>query len=499
MTDKALAPEISKKLQIRAAILADIDKRFTPHRGQKIVLHAIHVLGCTFVFVQCGRKWGKTEIELRSGVENCVLPINEGETTLYTAYEDDQAKKIVWLEGRILKFCNPQWIHKVYDSDMRVVFKNGRSLIVDGSNNYKKHEGIRPSMLLCDEFKRFKPEFWHAMEPNLSVYNAPVIFAGSPPEGPCQYVDMAEFVRKLQAETGEGYFTQQPSWMNDETPGLIQWLKNRKKQYESRGELHVWDREYGAIYSPSGSRLIYPNYNRVKVGRSSDFLLNHVKKHAKEWDWVCSADPANDDPFAVVFVAVHRTTRQVAVVDGIYETDRALKTVKAIWAQIEQKVRKWNPNFDDWNFIHDDQASWFGAEFQSQVPNELAHKPAWTPAGKLSRSKDSAISVVNGLIAADSLWVNNEFDKFHWEHERWQTDEKSGKPKKLHDHTCDAFRYVLVHLAYDPNKILKVEVPVDAYADPWLMQAIKSQEDIDSEKLLDDWTQDMFSDWAADL
>jgi len=494
--DKNLNPQISKQLQVRAAILSELDKRFEPHRGQQVVMHALHVQGCSYIFVQCGRKWGKTEIELRLGIENCVLPLNEGETTLYCAYEDDQAKKIVWLEGRAQKFCHPSWIHKVYDSDMRISFKNGRQFMVDGSNNYKKHEGIRPSMLLCDEFKRFKPEFWTVMQPNLSVYNAPVIFAGSPPDTHCQYVDMAEFVKLLQNTTGEGHFTQQPSWMNDKTKGLIKWLENARKHYELRGELNIWDREYGAIYVPGGASRIYPEYRRERVARSDEFLREHIAKHANEWDWFVVADPANDDPFAIIFAAIHRFTRRIAVVDGIYETERSEKTVKKLWERIRAKCKSWYPRLDQWMFYYDDQASWWAAEYNSQVPLEDPDRAAWTPSGKLTRSKDSGISVVNHVIADDLLWVAHTYESFHKEHENYKRDE-NGNVIKRKDHNCDAFRYLLVAANYDPNVAPKVEIPESYYSDPWLMKMIVTQEDLDSEKLINDWTEDMFSDWVG--
>lgn len=487
-----IGPTISKEMQIRAAVQAELGKRFEPHRGQKVVLHAYYVLGCKHIFIQCGRKWGKTEIELRIGVENCMLPTNDGETTLYVAYEDDQAKKIVWTEGRILKFCHPMWVKKISETDMTVEFVNGRRFQVDGSNNYKKHEGVRPSLLLGDEFKRFRPEFLVSMEPNLSVYDAACVLAGSPPDGPCQYTERAEFVRKIQSETGEGFFTQQPSWMNDKTPGLIDWLVKARKQYEARGEMGIWNREYGAVYSQSGSRMIFPHFNRERVQRSEEFLKEQVSKNPKEWDWYCVADPATGDPFAVLFMAIHRTARYVAVVDGIYETDRSQKTLQIMWGKIQEKIDKWYPNYEDWSFIHDDQNAWWGPEFQSQIP-ESNRKPVWTPAGKQTRTKDSGISIANSLWARDMVWINQNLEKFFWEFSNYQTDE-NGKIKKGNDHYIDAFRYGLYYSRYDPQEIPDVKIPDEYLKDPWLLAVIQAQEGLDSDELMEDWTLDMFSD-----
>lgn len=490
----SFGPTISKDMQIRAAIMQEMSQRFQPHRGQETILYALNVKGCKFIFIQCGRKWGKTEIELRIAVENCVLPVNEGLTTLYVAYEDDQAKKIVWNESRAQKFAHPSWIKDVWESEMIIEFKNGRLLQIDGSNNYKKHEGIRPSMLLCDEFKRFKAEFWDAMEPNLSVYNAPVIFAGSPPEAPCQYVDMAEFVKRIEKETGEGFFTQQPSWMNDKTPGLIEWLSNRKKFYIDRGQVRVWDREYGAIYSEGGSRRLLPEFRKDRVQRSEEFLKAHVVKTASEWDWICSADPATGDPFAVVFMAIHRTTKRVAIVDVIYEEDRAAKTVQAMWAQIQSRIRRWYPRIDEWYFTFDDQNAWWSLEFNSQIP-EGRDKPNWMPAGKQTRGKDVGLGILNQIINRDLLWVNEHCQKLFWEYENYQTDE-NGKVTKGKDHTIDASRYALYANHYDSNEVPDEVIPDEYLRDPWLMERIREQEGIDDNDLMEDWTNDMFSDWG---
>lgn len=491
-----LGPPITKHMQVRAAVLQELDKRFQPHRGQLVVMHAYYVLGCKFIFIQCGRKWGKTELELRIGVENCLLPVNDGLTTLYCAYEDEQAQNIVWNEGRLLKFLHPDWISNISETDMRIDFRNKRMFQVDGSNNYKKREGERPSLLLNDEFKRFRPEYWDVVEPNLSVYDAAVIFAGSPPEGPCQYTEIADFVKKLQATTGEGFFTQQPSWMNDKTPGLISWLHKRKSHYEASGRMDVWDREYGAIYTRSGTRLIFPEFRRERVQRSEDFIREHVLKTIREWDFYCCADPATGDPFAVLFAAIHRTTKHVAILDLIYETDRHQKAIVNLWPQIQSKIERWNPNYDDWQFIQDDQNAWWGLEFQSQIPDG-PKKPAWTPAGKQTRMKDTGLGIINGIIARDLLWVNEKLEKFFWEHSQYQTDE-TGKIKKGNDHSIDDFRYILYFSNYDINLVPEEKIPDEYLRDPWIMKQIRAQEGFEeNEDLEEDWTRDMFADWAG--
>lgn len=484
----SVSPYADKELQIRAAITRDLRSRWQPHKGQIPCRNALRDPACLYVFLQCGRKFGKTDWELNELVENCLLPRNRGEVNYYVAYEEEQAKEIAWLEQRALRMCDPFLVEKVYETEMRIVYKNGRHLLHTGSNNTKAARGKQPSMVAMDEFADFYPQFWENMEPNLSVFNAQAVFAGSPPETECQYTEVADMVKELQAH-GEGFFTRQPSWMNDKVPGLIRWLEKRKQIYLRRGDEVTWNREYGAFFIPGGKRRIFPNFDRHTCAKSRKWMIENVKKHCNQFNWYVIADPAAASVFCVMFVAVQPDTKDIYVVDGIYERDRRRTASSLINDAIKEKCREWNASLEDWMFFYDDHEVWFQNESE-----RLKEAPPWQPTGKYTRTKDSGISTVKDAIDYHKLWVNVELAEYFNEFESYITDEKGNIPKGR-DHYIDCTRYLIIVSHWEGYKLEEEEIPEHIRNDPWLLQAIKTEEDIESEELLDDWTHDMFRDW----
>jgi hypothetical protein len=484
-----LSPYADKELQIRAAILQDMRSRWQPHRGQIPCRNALRDPNCQFIFLQCGRKFGKTDWLLHELVENCLLPRNRGEISFYVSYEADQAKEIAWLEQRALKMCDRTLVHKVYDTEMRIVFKNGRHLIHTGSNNHKAAAGKQPSMMGLDEFKDFEPKFWEVCEPNLAVYNAQTIFCGSPPDGPCQYTEVSEMVQELM-KTGEGFYTRQPTWMNDRIPGLLKWLEKARKRYVLRGEEHIFLREYAALYIPGGRRQIFPMFDWLTVAKSRRWLKENVKKNAEKFNWYVIADPANDSVFAVLFAAVNPDTRDVYIVDVIYETDRNKTSARLMNDAIRKTCLEWNDRPDAWFHAYDDHESWFQVESQ-----QLKNAPNWIPAGKYSQRKNTGVSQLKDCLLAHKFWVNVEADWLNTEFSNYCTDQ-NGKIPKGRDHTIDCARYLLIVSNWDVNEVEQIDIPDYLKNDPWLMTMLKLEEDIDSEELMEDWTHDMFKDWA---
>jgi hypothetical protein len=453
-------------------------------------------MGCPYVFLQCGRKFGKTFFVLRKLIEHALLPTNNGMINFHCVYQAQQAKRIIWIPGLIQKICNPMFIKKTYETELRVEFLNGRHLIIDGSDNYKAHEGLEPAALGLDEFKRFNPMFWEYVEPNMSVHNATALFAGAPPDRPCQYTEVAEFVRKVQEETGEGFFVKMPSWMNDKIPGLAAWLVKRRKHYIDRGEEHVFLREYAAEYVPGGIHRIFPNkvFNPEDktVVRPQSWFLEHVKQKAGRFEWFCIADPSHGGTFALLFAALDPMTRKIYLVDCIYQKDRSLTGCHSIWQQVKEVISKWQPNVGAWTFGYDDHEAWFPIEMMA-----VSGSPNWMPAGKQTRGKEAGISLIKDAFQLKACFINEEtMEPLIQEFILYKTNDE-GRPEKKNDDLIDTFRYLLYLANWDPNEVVQEEIPDHIKNDPWLASAYAEGADIENPEMQEDWLHDMFEDYTT--
>ncbi len=168
-------------IQNAAAILQALHVSWDPHTSQKSVLYAIFYAECKQIFIECGRKWGKTEIVCYILWRWCLT--NPGSACYYLAPFQKQAREILWANRRMPYFGPAKYVAKVSDQEMRITFKNGSFIKCDGSDNYEAYRGITPKgPCIYEEFKDFRPEFHEGFEPNLAAHGSPLIIIGTPPE-----------------------------------------------------------------------------------------------------------------------------------------------------------------------------------------------------------------------------------------------------------------------------------------------------------------------------
>src|SRR6187431_466831 len=77
-------------------ILDLIHKDFIPHEGQVVVGKAMFVDGKKRIFVQCGRKWGKSKFIMYVMTRMAALTPNMN--IYYFAPTREMAKEIIWRE-----------------------------------------------------------------------------------------------------------------------------------------------------------------------------------------------------------------------------------------------------------------------------------------------------------------------------------------------------------------------------------------------------------------
>jgi hypothetical protein len=137
-------------------------------------------------------------------------------------------------------------------------------------------------------------------------------------------------------------------------------------------------------------------------------------------------------------MAVHKFTKQVLILDEIYETNRNETSPKKIWPRAVAIMQRYLP-VESWYKIYDYAATWF----QVEINNEF--NVALMPCTKDVNRKDVALSLIKDFMMADieeeSLFiVSNRCTKFIWEITNYSTDEHGKIPKK-DDHLIDALRY----------------------------------------------------------
>lgn len=288
-----------------ARVISDLHAEWRPHATQQLVLRALFLHLHPLVFVECGRKWGKTELILyflwrlaltRPGAYYHLFP------------EQRHAKEVAWATGRLQTFGPKSYITGINNSELRVTLSNGSFIKLDGSDNYDAYRGVEPHGAVYDEFRDFRPEFHQAMGPNYSVYRAPLLICTTPPEipPPSESTKPEELSHydgmKIDCVDGRDFFNY-PSWAN---PHIDKdWLRKEKAKLYRRGEGDVWEREYGAKRVRGGSNAIFPMFSHSMVRPHAEVMAElHRDRRKLLWQIIC--DPGNATVFCVLFREIGR-------------------------------------------------------------------------------------------------------------------------------------------------------------------------------------------------
>lgn len=467
-----------------ATVIEDLNSVFTPHKGQLRVGHALFYQGKRKIFLEWGRKAGKSET-----IAFCLYRL----ATLfpgsyyYIAPFAKQAREIMWADGRLQNFLPPnlkaRYLQgKPNDSEMRIRFKNGSFIKLDGADNYEAYRGVNPHGMVYDEFKDFHPEFHKAMDPNLATHKAPLIIVGTPPEQEDHdFIRLADFCKNNKG--GETAYFNYPTWIN---PHIDKnWLREKKAELFAKGEEDVWYREYEARRVFGGKRAVFPMFESGKHSRQHDVLICEIERDRRKLQWQCIADPAGATVFAVLFRAVNPYTRQVYCLDEIYEDRPAEMTTASMWAKIDRIIQDLNPCYSDWTYIYDEAATWWANEIGALFSYERIDA-GWSPTMKASKSKEDGINLIREQFLANKLILSSRCTKLAWEIRNYIKD-KNGKIPKINDHLIDCMRYGDMFIGHDlhpraePSKSRR---PVD----PETKRYYTMEEDMYYDRLEKDWT-----------
>jgi hypothetical protein len=396
--------------------------------------------------MRCGRKFGKSEFVIYT-LYRWALTIPNGQF-YYIAPYYNQAAEIIWKPGRLQNFMGKhkdKYIQDIHETDRRIIFKNGSFIKLVGSDNYEAGRGFNPDGACIDEFKDIDYRFYTGFEPNLIAKKAPILIVGTPPSDFDNFFVRTEEEFKLDPR---GAYFKKPTYLNPYIDSAE--LDLEKKAAIAKGEFSKFQREIMAEIVPGGALSIFPMFespmidmagkftNETRHVKNKDEVDRRVSTYPKDYKYYVAFDPGSSICFGVLFMAIHKYTKQVLILDEIYEKNRNETTEKKIWPRATAIMKRYAP-VEQWYKVYDYAASWF----QVAVNNEFG--VSLMPCTKDVNKKDVALSVIKDFmlesVEDESLFlVSSRCEKFIWEVANYATDE-DGKIPKVNDHLIDALRY----------------------------------------------------------
>lgn len=424
----------------------ELNKRWTPHPAQATMGRALFLHGYKQIMGKCGRNFGKTDF-----IAYCLWRYAReypGSENYYFAPLQKQAKEIVWATDRLQSFGPRTWLEQgsrgINNSELRLRFRNGSFIKMDGSDNIDSYRGVKPQGLsVYDEYKDFRPEFHRAYEPNLDAHDSPLIVIGTPPEIEDHHFYHMEDDFKSDDEKAFFEFTtfENPHIDKDK-------LLKRKAAFYKRKEGDVWEREYEVKKVFGGKNSIFPMLDTANPGRHirpHQEIIDELAKDVKKLRWVHWTDPGTTTCHASLFVALNPFTRKLYILDEIYETSQAKTSTSLLGARILKK-REDYWSMAEWDGGYDEAAAWFQVEMANQFDVGLM------PTHKGVRAKDVCLSIIKDMLLYDYIVFSDRVTELVSEMRNYMKDAKNRIPKE-NDHLIDCLRYILDFLGYDMNHI----------------------------------------------
>ena len=426
------------------------------HIGQQVIIQALFGQGKDLVQVDCGRKFGKTELLLYV-LHRWALERPGG--YYYIAPFQKQAKELIWAPQRIQNFLPEFHAKKPNDSEMRITLTNGSFIKLDGADNYVAYRGINPHGMAYDEFKDHRPEFHEAMGPNLATYQAPCLIVGTPPDQTEMPTDDNQdeealanmhsydlMMKTCQEEETAAYFNF-PTWVN---PHISRdWLKREKRKLTRRGELAQWYREYEAKRVHGGKDNLFPMIDLAKHVHPHDSLMEEIAPDMHHLSWMAIADPGSSSTFGMLYSAVNLKTKTVYWLDELYlrqlSETRTANVVK-LHRGIKHDLHTLNPRFRqrcDWDQVYDEAGLWFANEANGSF-GETFRKTS-----KAQNRKDDGLSLIKDQLIFNKVKISTRCKYLVWEIVNYKRDPKTKKIPKENDHLIDCWRYGNAAVGFD--------------------------------------------------
>lgn len=415
-----------------AKIIDGLGSKWTPHEKQIDIGHALFYEKAKNIFIVAGRNFGKTEI-----ASYCVWRYaaqNPGSQNYIFEPFQKQAREILWASNRIQTFGPSDWVESTNNTEMRVTFKNGSFIKLEGSDNVAAIAGIKPKgLIVYDEFKDHRIASIQNFEPNRAAFDVPALFIGTPPIIHNHFVEYAEL-----AKTSPYWkYFHAPTSSNPHISKV--WLERMKEQMIKMGEYEEYLRSYEALFIKGGKATIFPWILNAKFPTLEEATPHDLNR----WILYVSFDPGSSSVFAVTFFLFNPYSKQIIFVDEIYETEMAKMTVGKIWESTKEKVKVWRDRVKGIEYVYDEAALWFRNELQEN------NSDIWLePSNKSDFGVDGYINIVRSAQNRGFVTICANCVKTIWEYENYIKDDK-GKVPKANDHLINASQYGIGNVGYD--------------------------------------------------
>lgn len=434
----------STNSELHAQFLYDLNSQHKLQGAQSAIARAVFRERKRIVFVQMGRKRGKTETVLYCLVRMaCTRPNSQ---IYWFAPKAKQAREILWESGRLQNFVPKKYVKKITTTDMRVRYYNDSFIKLDGSDEYDQYRGIECDLVGYDEIKDFHPKFDAAFRPNLGPRKAPLLVSGTPPRGMSTPQEEKFFQLQQEAKnTEDGFYVESPSWERED-PDFLAELKRVYSEYERRARagdedaINEWNCEYGAKFVLGGPSAIFPMFDRSLHTKPRAEILSEINHVLHDCDFYCIADPGSAACFCFLLIAHDPKRGKAYVLDEIYETNQRESAISILLPQVMGRVSGLYNAPHLWNYIYDEAALWFKVNLSANFED-----PGWRPTRKALYRKQSAelkpfIGSIKDALIGFSLTIASECENTIREIENYRKGE-NGEPPKLNDHAIDILRY----------------------------------------------------------
>lgn len=438
------------QLQNYADIIKSLHEKWTPHRGQILIGQKLFKDGIKKIFVQCGRKFGKTE--LCAYVLWRVALTLPGANLYYICPTFKLAKEIIWASKRLQNFGPVDQIESINNTELRITFKNGSFIKLEGSDNVDSMRGITPHGVVYDEFKDIQPEAYDSMLPNLLPKKAFLICIGTPPKEWDHYMITAE---EYKDDPDCAYF-HMPTSANPHIDKT--WLEREKNRLIKRGDIDEWITEYEARFVRGGKKKIFPMLTEIHRVPYKQ-LMAEIEKDRHRFEYWCVADPGSASCFAVLFACSNPYTKKIYILDQLYIKKQEETSTRKVWPRIKEKmIEIADPReFGDvWRFGADNAATWLRVEMMDQF------NIYFEPTDKAKTPKKEGISLIKDLLIFRKMVMSDRCSDLYSELDAYMLADNGDYIKK-NDHLIDCLRYYLYFSNYsfvevqDPDTIPRDE------------------------------------------
>lgn len=454
------------------------------HAGQIALARAVFSEGRRVVQAQYGRNAGKSETACYIAWAKAMLTPN---ARIYIICpQRKQGGEIYWASNRLVDYGPRQYLKgEPNKSEYRLEFKNGAFICVEGAENYAALRGIKPDLVIYDEFQDHCKEFdVEVMRPNLLAKTAVLIALGTPPKRDCYYF---EFKKRLIKEQNRGdetrLYLEFPTEINPTIDKAE--LKKIREALIAQGDEAVWKREYLGEDCIGGAEMIFPLWSRATHMRPHTEVMARLFTQMNECRFATVFDPGTTSTFAALFLAYNPYTSTLFLLDEIYEQDRKKMDTASIWGVAKKKELELAPGAQ-WRRCADEAAAWFRREMVANFSISI------TASRKQRFKKDMNFSILKTLMATeDSFFASERCVKFAKEIESYSTDDNGNIPK-LNDHLLDCLDYSVPVLGVRTRQKVPFSEGRQVFAVEGTAHRVAS-----TDMKHDDWTEQVLNDSLA--